>query len=228
MNMNDEASEVAAVLRYYQAMLKKHERRLIKLDTIGAPEERREETRRSIRKYEIVIAALSQSASIVEPVAWMYTVTTDAGRFSQVAFVEKPKESGSISNVTPLYTHPNHTREAVIEECAKVLDDYIETSEITAKQYAHDTRMWFYCNAEAATQKAVAKAIRALSTGESNEREATIQECAKVCRMLADAWRLKESGAGAGNVPTREMFGRMADGAEDCEYRVRALTGESK
>lgn len=52
--------EFAAVVRYYDSMLKKHHRRLASLDRRGVPEADREETYRSIRKYQIVIAALKR------------------------------------------------------------------------------------------------------------------------------------------------------------------------
>lgn len=50
--------EIDAVIRFYNAQLKKQHKRMIKLDLRGADEEMREETIRSIRKYEIVLMAL--------------------------------------------------------------------------------------------------------------------------------------------------------------------------
>lgn len=50
--------EIDAVIRYYNAQLKKKHKHMIKLDLRGSEEEMRYETVRSIRKYEIVLMAL--------------------------------------------------------------------------------------------------------------------------------------------------------------------------
>ena len=62
MNLDDQfdPDEVKAVRRYYDAMLKKHRRRLRVLDARGTGDEQRDDTLRSIRKYEIVLDALTR------------------------------------------------------------------------------------------------------------------------------------------------------------------------
>ena len=51
-------NEVEAVRRYYDQMLTKQNKRLRLLDARGAPEEKRQDVRQSIRKYEIILNAL--------------------------------------------------------------------------------------------------------------------------------------------------------------------------
>lgn len=52
--------EVDAVRRYYEGMLKKQSRRLRALDARGVSDEQRNDARRAIRKYEIVLHYLNR------------------------------------------------------------------------------------------------------------------------------------------------------------------------